>query len=378
MKGLTATVASERAGVPVKKLDISVYRIPTDRPEADGTAEWDSTTLVLVEAKAADGTAGLGYTYGSAAAAVVVAEMLEDQVLGRSVDDIGGAWEAMVRRVRNAGRPGVCATAISAVDIALWDLKGRIYDQPLATLLGLHRTEVPIYGSGGFTTYTVPELQRQLAGWVEQGIPRVKMKIGINRGADAAEDVRRAAAVRKAIGPGPELFIDANGAYSIKQALDVATQMCDLKVTYFEEPVSSDQLDQLAFVRERAPMSIAAGEYAYDPWYVRDMLQAQAVDIQQADVTRCLGFTGWLEAAGIAHGFALPFSGHCAPSLTVAAACAAPANFAHLEYFHDHVRIENLFFEGVPQPVGGALRPDLERPGLGLELKRADVERYRR
>jgi L-alanine-DL-glutamate epimerase-like enolase superfamily enzyme len=371
-------VATERSGVPINKLDVSVYRIPTDYPEADGTAQWDSTTMVLVEASAADGSVGLGYTYASAGAGTVVKEMLENQVRGRSVDDTGGAWDAMVRRVRNAGRPGVCATAISAVDIALWDLKARVYGLPLARLLGQHRTEVPIYGSGGFTTYSVAELQKQLGGWVEQGIPRVKMKIGIESGRNSADDVRRAATVRKAIGPDPELFIDANGAYTVKQAIDVAKQMCEFKVTYFEEPVSSDHLEQLAFVRQHAPMSIAAGEYAYDPWYVREMLEAGAVDIQQADVTRCLGITGWLEAAAIAHGYAIPFSGHCAPSVSVAPACAAPQNFAHLEYFHDHVRIENMFFDGVAQPEGGVLRPDLDRPGLGLEFKRSDAERYRR
>jgi L-alanine-DL-glutamate epimerase-like enolase superfamily enzyme len=233
-----------------------------------------------------------------------------------------------------------------------------------------------VYGSGGFTSYTIPELQQQLAGWVEQGIPRVKMKIGKDWGTRPDEDVERAAAVRAAIGSTPELFIDANGAYEPKRAVAIAERMAELKVTYFEEPVSSDHLDELAFVRQHSPVAVAAGEYAYDPWYVRDMLQAGAVDVQQADVTRCLGITGWLRAADLAHGFAVPFSGHCAPAATVAAACAAPA-FAHLEYFHDHVRIENQFFDGVLKPKGGVLRPDPTRPGLGLDLKRPDADRYR-
>jgi L-alanine-DL-glutamate epimerase-like enolase superfamily enzyme len=147
-------------------------------------------------------------------------------------------------------------------------------------------------------------------------------------------------------------------------------------VTYFEEPVSSDHLDQLRFVREHVSMDVAAGEYAYDPWNVRDMLQAGAVDIQQADVTRCLGITGWLEAAGIAHAFAVPFSAHCAPAIHGVIGCTVP-EIAHIEYFHDHVRIERVFFDGMSEPEMGALQPDIARPGLGLEFKAADAEPFR-
>lgn len=360
----------------IAQVDTAVYRIPTDRPEADGTFAWDATTLVLVEAVAESGERGLGFSYAAAAAAGVVRELLAPAVVGWPADAVRAAWERMVRAVRNVGRPGVAATAISAVDVALWDLKARLAGQPLFRLLGARREAVPIYGSGGFTSYRESELVEQLGGWVAQGIPRVKMKVGKDRGSRPEEDVQRVRIVRQAIGPAAELFVDANGAYTARQAIAQAERFAEHGVVYFEEPVSSDHLEQLRFVRERVPMAVAAGEYGYDPWYFRELLRASAVDILQADATRCLGITGFLEAADLAHSFAVPFSAHTAPAIHAQVGCVVP-EIAHVEYFHDHVRIERLLFAGAPEPVGGELRPDTERPGVGLELKRPDAERWR-
>jgi len=367
---------SAAASDTIQRLDLSVYRIPTDRPEADGTFAWDSTTLVLVEAAAASGRKGLGFSYASVAAATVIRETLVDAIRGCAVEDVGAMWERMVRSVRNAGRPGIAATAISAVDIALWDLKARCADTALFKLLGAVREAVPIYGSGGFTSYTEAELAEQLGGWVGRGIPRVKMKIGTDWGTKPAMDVQRVRVARHAIGHEAALFVDANGAYTVKQAISLAHRFADEGVSYFEEPVSSDQLEQLAFIRGQIPQDVAAGEYGYDPWYFRDMLRAGAVDIMQADATRCLGISGWLEAARLAHSFAVPFSAHCGPTIHAQAGCAAP-QLSHVEYFHDHARIEQMLFDGAPEPDGGVLRPDPRRPGLGLELKRADAERWK-
>lgn len=360
----------------VQRLETSVYRIPTDKPEADGTLRWDATTLVLVEAVADSGDRGLGFSYTAAAAASVVREKLCEVVAGTRVEQVGAAWHAMVRAVRNVGRPGIAACAIAAVDIALWDLRARCVGQPLCQLLCPVRDAVPIYGSGGFTSYSQADLCEQLAGWVAQGIPRVKMKVGTDWGTRADEDLARVRVARQAIGPDAELFVDANGAYTVKQAVAQAARFAEWAVSYFEEPVSSDHLEQLALVRQHAPMAVAAGEYGYDAWYFRDMLRAGAVDILQADATRCLGISGWLQAAHLAYAFGVPFSAHTAPSIHAHGGCAAP-QISHIEYFHDHVRIDGMLFEGAPQPAGGCLRPDPQRPGLGLELKRRDAERWR-
>ncbi|MGH3319092.1 MAG: enolase C-terminal domain-like protein [Streptosporangiaceae bacterium] len=361
-------------GVAIDRIDVSVYTIPTDQPESDGTLEWDATTLVLVEA-GAGGRTGLGYTYGPPAAADVVRSKLAGAVIGRDALDVGGAWAHMVHEVRNLGHPGVGAMAISAVDIALWDLKARLLDLPLAVALDAVHERVPVYGSGGFTSYGLDDLTAQLAGWAEAGIPRVKIKIGREPG----EDPARLRASRKAIGDDVALFVDANGAFTRKEALGWADRYADFDVRWYEEPVSSDDLEGLRLLRDRGPggMEIAAGEYGYTLPYFRHMLDAGAVDCLQADVTRCGGITAFRRVGALCAARCMDLSAHCAP-LATAHVAASVWHFRHVEYFHDHVRIESMLFDGVLAPGnGGYLRPDRSRPGLGVEFKRADAQRYR-
>lgn len=359
-------------GVAVERVEVSAYRIPTDAPESDGTLTWDATTLVLVEIEAG-GRRGLGYTYADTGTARLIQDTLADVVRGRDAMANGAIWAALVATIRNLGRPGISAMAISAVDVALWDLKARLLELPLVTLLGPVRAAAPVYGSGGFTSYTVERLQAQLSGWVGSGIPRVKMKIG----RDPVADIARIRAAREAIGEAAELFVDANGAYSRKQALAQAERFADSCVSWYEEPVYHLDLEGLRLCRDRAPleMEVSAGEYGYYPGDFARILDAQAVDVLQADASRCEGITGFLAVDGLCEAKVVPLSTHCAPSLHVHPACAAK-RLRHLEYFHDHVRIEHLLFDGALTPVDGALHPDLTRPGLGLEFKRLDAQPY--
>lgn len=359
----------------VEDLSTRVFTIPTDTPEADGTLRWEATTVVLVQARAG-GHTGLGYSYAAAGAAPVVSELLSDVVVGGDALSPPAAWERMRAAVRNIGYPGVAAGAISAVDVALWDLKARLLGLPLATLLGRVREHVPVYGSGGFTSYTDTELERQLSGWVEQGIASVKMKVG----SDPQRDPERVRRARAAVGEGTGLFVDANGAYQRKQALRLAATFAhEANVVWFEEPVSSDDLPGLALLRDRAPagMDIAAGEYGYDLFYFRRMLEAGAVDVLQADVTRCGGITQLLRVGALCAASGILLSAHTSPAIH-AHACAAIAPLAHVEYFHDHARIEALLFDGNPPLVQGELRPDPQAPGLGLRLREREAERYER
>ncbi len=360
--------------IPVERLDVSAYKIPTDAPESDGTYRWDSTTIVIAEATAG-GKRGLGYTYADGATAHLVLEMLAGVVRGCDALAVSGAWLKMVQAVRNLGRPGIAAMAISAVDNALWDLKARLLDTSLAKLLGPVRDGVPAYGSGGFTSYSKEQLQGQLGGWARQGMKRVKMKVG----RDPEQDLERVRWAREAIGPDTELFVDANGAYRLTQALWFAERFAgEFGVSWFEEPRPSDDLEGLHWLRDRAPagLDIAAGEYGYELLYFRRMLDAAAVDVLQADASRCGGITGFMAAGALCEAHLLPYSAHCAPSLHVHPCCAL-SKAIHLEYFHDHARIEHILFDGASTPVEGVLYPDLSRPGLGLELKRQDVERFR-
>lgn len=373
------------SSVPIKQISVSAYTIPTAYtasengkvtayafPESDGTYEWDKTTLVVVEASAGD-VRGLGYTYADVATANLIKSLLANIVTGRDAMAVPGCWLAMVEAIRNLGRPGISSMAIAAVDAALWDLKARLLDVPLVTLLGAVRSGALVYGSGGFTSYSREQLQQQLSTWVEQGIEHVKMKIG----RDAGSDIERVHQAREAIGDTAHLFVDANGAYSRKQALAMATYFEEDGVTWFEEPVSSDDREGLRLIRDRAPagMEIAAGEYGYDLSYFRHMLEAGAVDVLQADATRCAGITGFLRVGTLCEARGLALSAHCGPSIHVHACCSLP-NFRHMEYFHDHVRIEHMLFDGALTPRQGILYPDLARPGMGLELRRADAVKY--
>ncbi|WP_435270681.1 enolase C-terminal domain-like protein [Streptomyces sp. 1222.5] len=361
----------------VETVDTAVYTVPTDAPEADGTLAWDSTTLVLVTARSGT-TSGLGWTYAPAATAHVVRDLLAGTVTGLPAFDVPRANERMCRAVRNAGLPGVTAQAIAAVDIALWDLKARLLDVPLVQLLGHARDDVPVYGSGGFTTYDAGRQDRQLRGWTEeQGIPRVKIKIGESWGTRQTRDLERVARARASVGDTAELYVDANGAYTGGQAVRIAGGLADHDVTWFEEPVSSDHLGMLADVRGRVPMDVTAGEYGYTLPYFAAMLSAGAVDCLQADVTRCGGITVWLRAAALAHAHGLDVSGHCAPHAHAHVGAAVP-NLRHLEWFHDHVRIEGLLFDGVLDPGGGSVTPGADgAPGLGLTLVEERARRYR-
>jgi L-alanine-DL-glutamate epimerase-like enolase superfamily enzyme len=362
---------------PADRIDLvetAVYRIPLEEPESDGTLTWDHTTVVTVRVGAADHT-GLGLTYGPAACRSVVEDVLADVVRGRRASDVVGTWTAMVRAVRNAGRPGVVSMAIAAVDIALWDLKAKLAGVALATLLGRARDEVPVYGSGGFTSLDDRALVAQLDGWVGDGIPRVKMKIGTGWGADPERDLERIAMVREAIGPHVELFVDANGGYTRKTAIRVGRAVRPMGVTWFEEPVSSDDLDGLREVRAAVDADVAAGEYGYDVAYFQHLCAAHAVDVVQADVTRCAGITEWLRIAAIAAGRNLEISAHCAPAMHAHLAAAVP-NLRHVEYFADHVRADRLLLDGVLEPIAGALVPDLARPGHGVSVS-TSADRYR-
>ena len=352
---------------------MSAYTVPTQTPEADGTLAWNETTLVLVRAFSS-GASGLGYSFADIATANLIDAHLKRHVVGGNCLDIPELWCAMVRAIRNLGRPGICSMAISAVDNALWDLKARLLHLSVADLLGRAHPCIAAYGSGGFTSYSDAELRGQLGGWIEAGLTDVKMKIG----SDPAADGKRVRSAREAIGPKAGLFVDANGAYDRKQALAQAAAFQDFGVSWFEEPVSSDDLEGLRLIRESAPpgMRIAAGEYGYDSFYFRRMLAAGAVDVLQADATRCAGITGFMAAGNLSSAFATPFSAHTAPSLHAHAACALPAAI-NVEYFFDHYRIEQMFFDGALKPSGGMLCPDSTRHGFGLECKLPDMEKYK-
>lgn len=358
--------------IGVKKIDVFVFNIPTKTPESDGTLAWDSTTMVLVKAAAGD-EVGIGYTYAPRAAASVIFDVLRNVVVGKNVLDIPAMSKAMIHAIRNSGNCGIAMMAVSAVDNALWDLKARLLGIPLCELIGKVQDAMLVYGSGGFTSYDDKQLTDQLSGWKSEGIHFMKIKVGTQ----PDKDPKRIAVARKTIGSNAGLFMDANGAFTIKQALHFEELIKDSKVEWFEEPVPSSDLEGLHFVRQQgdARINVAAGEYGYSLPYFKAMLSAGAVDILQADATRCGGISIFLKAGALAEAFQIPFSSHCAPSIHLHAALSLP-RFYIAEYFFDHVRIEKMFFDGFCQPVNGYMVPDLSRTGNGLALKESDAKKY--
>ena len=367
---MSVAAARSRTGVPVERVAVSAYTIPTDRPESDGSARWQSTTLVLVEIDAG-GERGTGWTYDAVAADDLVAGTLAPIVEGADAFDTRRLWTRMTGAVRNIGRPGIASCAISAVDVALWDLRARLCGVALCDLLGVVRSRVPLYGSGGFTSYDEQTLCDQLGGWAASGFRAVKMKVGRDHG----RDPERVAAARRAIGAGVALFVDGNGGYDVSEAIAIARRFAEHDVTWFEQPVDHRDVAGTRRVREHAPpgMAISSGEYIYDTADAARV--APVVDVLQADATRCGGYTGLVAIDGFCEVTRKPFSTHCSPSLHLHAG-AALLRLRHMEWFYDHVRIERMLFDGFVEPVDGTLEPDRRRPGHGLTFKHADARRF--
>jgi L-alanine-DL-glutamate epimerase-like enolase superfamily enzyme len=353
------------AAPAIESVRCEVRKFPTPAPEADGTFEWDATTAVVVVLETA-GCAGLGWTYSSPAAHSVVLHHLADVVRGRSAFDITSGWEAMHRAGRNIGTRGLWLQAMSAVDVAWWDLKARLLGASLIDLLGRCREAVPVYGSGGFTTMDDEQLAEQVADWRRLGCTAMKIKIGEHRGHCVERDLRRVRQLQEDAGAGVALMVDANGAYSVGQAGRVGAELDELGVVWFEEPVSSDDVSGLRRLRDDLRCDVAAGEYVAELDDLRALLPA--VDCVQLDATRCGGYTGFLRGAAVAAAHHLEVSAHCAPALHRPVAAAVP-NLRHVEYFADHARLEPELLDGVPPVRDGFLPADTEGTGHGLGLR---------
>ena len=358
-------------GPAISSTSTAVYTFPTPEPEADGTLTWDATTAVTVTLEAG-GRTGLGWTYSSPAAASVIQDQLAGAVHGRDAFDITAGWTAMHRACRNLGTKGLVMQALSAVDIAWWDLKARLLDVPIGVLLGRCRDAVPVYGSGGFTTFSDRQLADQVDGWLSVGCRAMKIKIGEAWGTRTGRDLSRVRQLRDLAGPDVDVMVDANGGYTTGQARRIGAALDELGVTWFEEPVSSDDTDALGSLRAALRCDVAAGEYAADLYDVRALLPV--VDCLQLDATRCGGYTGWLRGAALAQAHNLDVSAHCAPSLHAPVAAAIP-NLRHVEWFADHAVLEPLLVDNTPTVSDGALHLVGSQPGHGMQLSPRAVDR---
>ena len=346
-------------GPEVTALDTAVYTIPTDAPEADGTLAWDKTTMVLVTARAG-GEQGLGWSYTSRAAAAVVGELLAGTVTGRDAFDVAGAAEAMARQVRNVGRPGIAAMAISAVDIALWDLKARRAKLPLWRLLGGFDPRVPCYAGGIDLDLSVEALLRQTDDNLSRGFRAIKMKVGRP---DLAADVARVKAMRAHLGEGFPLMADANMKWTVEEAIRAARALQPYDLTWLEEPIIPDDVAGHARILAAGGVPIAAGENLRSLWEFKNYIVAGAVSYPEPDATNCGGVTSFMKIARLAEAFNLPVTSHGAHDITVHLLAACP----NRSYLEAHGFGLDRYIEH-PLVLEGGMAPAPVLPGHGVSF----------
>lgn len=333
--------------------------------------------FLFVKIETDEGIEGLSQAnLGASAATRGVIEELKSSIIGEDPLNIEQMWFRMFWLVRGYGRKGVAFCAISAIDIALWDLKAKIMSLPLYKLLGPFTDTVPVYGSGGWTNFSEKELVKEQTGWVERGFKSVKLKVGKNFGTAEKEDIKRLAAVRKAVGDDVTIYIDANNGYYAKQAIALAPYFEEYNVGFFEEPVLADDIDGLAAIARATKIPVATGEHEYTKYGFKELLTRGAADILQPDVGRVGGITEWMKVAHMAHGFNLPVANHAQHLISLHMACATPNLFA-VEYLGIIEEADKFFYTEIPMPKDGMLSPFPDKPGLGLELKPEVVKKYK-
>jgi L-alanine-DL-glutamate epimerase-like enolase superfamily enzyme len=374
------------------------------QPVYDANYRMATKPALLVEVETDDGLVGLGEAahFGGPlrSTRVVIEGELRDHLVGEDPREIERLWEQMHQRAYKHGRGGILVAAMSGIDIALWDLRGKLAGQPLWRLLGGYRQEVPAYATGGFYAEGkgIRELVAEMEGYLRHGFRAVKMKVGRNSGIEGsplramahrgvcevslAEDLARVRAVREAIGPEIRLAVDANGAWDVPTAVRMGRAMEPFDLYWYEEPVSPDDLAGSAAVASRVAVPVAGYETCtYGRFGFRDYIAARAIHFVQPDVAWAGGLTECLKIAHLAQAWNLPLAPHIHGSAVAVTAAlhllgAVPnASMAEM-VFPAHPLMAELVREPLIVDRTGTIRLT-EKPGLGLELDPAVVARYR-
>ena len=332
-------------------------------------------TACFVHTRTDTGLEGLSPAGGGRATQALVEGSFKELLVGENPLWVEKLWDDLFWCIRGVGRKGLAFCALSAVDIALWDLKAKHFNVPLYQLLGPYTESVPVYGSGGWTHFDLDELVAEQTHYVERGFKAVKMKVGKDFGKREREDIERLAAVRDAVGDDIEIYVDANNGYYAKQAIYMGKAFEEYGVGWFEEPVLADDIDGLAAVAKAIDIPVATGEHEYTKYGFKDLIARGGADIVQPDVARVGGVTEWLKVAHLAHAFNLPVAPHAYQLIHLHLACATP-NLKVVEYLGVSEESDKLFYKGFPEPENGMWSPDPDKPGLGLELDTDAVAEY--
>ena len=360
----------------ITQIESQIVHLPLDEPLAGGPAPKDAKqTFVILRMRTDEGVEGLGMTFfgGGAMSGALKAAIDGLGALAIGMDPMG--IEAIVGKIRAAaassGPGGIFTLALSAIDIALWDIRGKVFNQPLARLLGGYRDRVPTYASGALMRgFPLAHVEKAAARLVEKGFRQMKTQLALPGDTNPELEVERIKVVRNAVGPKIDLMCDINQRWDVRQAISIGKRVDEYNLFWLEDVVAHDDYPGLAAVADALATPIAAGEYVYGLVPFRHMLEARSVDIVMVDVLRAGGITQWMKIAGMAEAFNLPIVNHLAPEISVHLVAAAP-NGLTVEYMPWSAKL----WKEVPQPVNGELTVP-EKPGLGLEFDADALKRY--
>jgi L-alanine-DL-glutamate epimerase and related enzymes of enolase superfamily len=354
----------------IASVEVHLVETPVKGNFADSTRKVETIGFVVVLVKTDTGRTGLGITYhevGGEAIRECINVDIAPRILGRSPMETEALYDESFAYMRGIGRKGLAFCAYSAIDIALWDLKGQMHDLPLFRLLGGKRNVVPVYASGGWTSYSIDELVEEAKRMVSEGYTKMKLKIGVDGGKNINEDVRRIRAVREAVGPEVDIMLDANNAWTAATAIRFADKVRELDIFLLEEPVFADDIPGLARFKRGSNIPVGTGEHEYTRFGVRDLILGNAVDIVQADVARCGGYTESLKIIALIQAWNLQYAPHGMEHMHMHLVAAHSCGLM-LERLYMFEQVVGDVFDNPPAPKNGMLTLP-ETPGLGLKVK---------
>lgn len=376
---------------PIKKVTCHVVAAPVERPFTSSRG-WLYKTRgsCIVEIETADGITGWGECYGpSAVAKAFIDTQFAPRIIGRDAFDVEVIWEDLYNRIKDYGSSGMAISALSGIDIALWDIIGKSTNRPIHKLIGgAHRTEVTAYATGLYfidTNRLIEEAVEEAQEYVEQGFQAVKMKIGLG---DPKFDLKRVAAVREAIGPQTRLMVDANHCFTVPQAIRLGRELEKLDVEWFEEPISPEDVDGYVEVTRALDMAVAGGENEFTRWGFRDLVVRKAMDIVQPDVCAAGGISECRKIATLAaaHGVeCVPHAWGSAIGLAatlhfLAALPDQPPSYRPMPPLLEFEQCENPFRDHLSREPIVQVNGKVQVPtgaGLGIEIDRSILDRYR-
>lgn len=337
---------------------------------SDATRKGEVVGYCIVRVILDDGMEGFGITYhevGGEATKMMIEHDIAPKIIGRDPFETEVLWNEIMGYLRGVGRKGLMLCALSAVDIALWDLKGKIIGLPLYRMFGGTETKIPVYGSGGWTSYDDDELVAEMLKLKDQGYSMIKFKVGVEGGHNTRRDLLRVRKVRDAVGSEMRLMLDANGCWDAATGAQFANQVKEYDIMFLEEPVFADDLPGLIKYKQSTDLPLATGEQEYTRYGARDLLINGAADIVQLEVTRAGGFTEMLKIGHLTQAFNVKFAPHAMENLHIHLVSAFN-NALFLERLLIFEEIAANVYVDAPKPINGFMYIPENKPGLGLDL----------